>query len=364
MLAKLRALHFAPLTAALALGCAPGGLPEEDDETVVEDDITLSNQDPSKILIYTSNIENLSKAAAGEPEACQGDWQDLLYFLASGDSVPDIVLFQQVSDNDQLDNVLVARMEELFGEEYGTIIAERDPASWDEADCAAKRHQTNAIVYRKSRFSYVDGTKKTWRSRVGEGCGEAKAARYVNVSAKLADRLRPHGNGYAEIAVGSIYWPVVDGCGVTNARAADEIMQSYSGAQMYVFGGDANLPELVEPKQPGSGFLPWYRRTNVGLGDASNLGYVDPVFAACAAGAGSELDRDACLVNNATMRFGSRYDFLFAKYKPEYNAKPVGTSGAITVDFDAAGAADAALTGKDNPNGYSMHKAVGAYVHW
>jgi hypothetical protein len=364
MLAKLSRSLFAPLTLAFALGCAPGGQPFDSAETVTEDDVTLSNQDPSKILIYTSNIENLSKAAAGEPESCEGDWQDLLYFLASGDSVPDIVLFQQVSDNAQLDDVLVARMEELFGEEYGTIIAERDPAPWDEADCAAKRYQTNAIVYRKSRFSYVDGTKKTWRSRVGEGCGEAKAARYVNVSAKLADRLRPHGNGFAEIAVGSVHWPVVDGCGVTNARAADEIMASYTGAQLRVFGGDANLPELTTPKQPGSGFRPWYRRTNVGLGDAGNLGYVDPVFADCAADAASEFERDACLVDNATMRFGSRYDFLFAKYKPEYNAKPVVTSGAITVDFDEAGAADAALTGKDKPSSYSMHKAVGAYVHW
>jgi hypothetical protein len=335
MIAKFARSLFAPLS-ALALGCAPGGLPyPEGNDEVIDDEVALSNQDPSKILVYTSNIENLSVAAAGDPAACEGDWQDLLYFLASGESVPDIVLFQQVSGNAQLDEVLVARMEEVLGEDYGTIIAEREPAYWAPADCSGKHYQTNAIVYRKSRFSFVDGTKKTWRARVAEGssCVEAKAARYVNVSAKLADRLRPHGSGFAEIAVGSIHWPVVDGCGVANARAADAIMASYTGAQLRVFGGDANLPELSVPEQPGSGFRPWYRLTNLALGEAGNLGYVDPVFAACASAAATKLERDACLVDNATMRFGSRYDFLFAKYKPAYKVGPALTSGAVTVHW-------------------------------
>jgi hypothetical protein len=158
---------------------------------------------------------------------------------------------------------------------------------------------------------------------------------------------------------------VVDGCGVTNARAADEVMQSYTGAQLYVFGGDANLPELSTPEQPGSGFRPWYRATNAALGEEGNLGYVDPIFEACVQGTASALERDACLVAHATMRFGSRYDFLFAKYKPAYSTAHAATSGARTIDFDAAGQAAAALTGSDDPSlAYSTHKAVGAYVHW
>lgn len=367
-MARSHLLGPALLASTLLLGCAPGGGELATDEDTAAADEGLANQDPSKILVYTSNIENLSrsKVDAGDPSICRGDWQDLVYYLASAEHVPDIVLFQQVSGATQLDDKLVARMEEVLGEDYGTIIAERDPAYWGPADCSSKHYQTNAIVYRKSRFSYVDGTKKTWRSQVAEGssCATASASRYVNVAVKLADHLHPQGKGYAEVAVGSVHWPVVDGCGIANARAADEVMQSYTGAQLYVFGGDANLPELSTPKEPGSGFRPWYRKTNLALGEADNLGYVDPIFSACSS-AGSALDRDACLVDNATMRFGSRYDFLFAKYKPKYAAGPVTTSGARTVGFDEAGDAAAALTGEDDASlPYSAHKAVGAYVHW
>jgi hypothetical protein len=348
-------------------GCAPGTTELGAEQLVDAATVALSNQDASKILVYTSNIENLSRAGAGDAPSCDGDWEDLLYAMAAAEAAPDIVLFQQVSDEGQLDDVLVARMEALFGEDYGTIIAERDPAYWAPADCSEKHFQSNAIVYRKSRFSFVDGTKKTWRAQLaqGGGCETTTASRYVNVSVKLADRLRPHGDGYAELAVGSIHWPVVDGCGVTNARAADEVMRSYTGAQLYVFGGDANLPELSAPEQPGSGFRPWYRTTNLALGYEGNLGYVDPIFEACAAGTLSELERDACLVQNATMRFGSRYDFLFAKYATTYSTAPTVTSGARTLDFDAAGRAAAALTGSDDSSlAYSTHEAVGAYVHW
>ncbi len=356
------------MAVGLACGaCAPATSGPEALDDVIDGAASLANDDPSKILIYTSNLENLAKSdvEAGDPETCRGDWQDLIYFMASAEHAPDIVLFQQISSETQLDEKLVAKMEEVLGEEYGTIIAEADPEYWAPADCSAKHYQTNAIVYRKSRFTFVDGTKKTWRSKVaeGDGCNITSSSRYVNVSAKLGDKLHPHGDGLAEIAVASVHWPVQDGCGVTNAGEADEIMTSYTGAQLWVFGGDANLPELGEPEVAGSGYRPWYQHTNAALGAPDNLGYVDPIYAACAAQ--SPGAPDACLVDNATMRFGSRYDYLFAKYKPEYRAAPVETSGAVTVTAQAAGEADAAITGSDDETlSYSMHDAVGAYVHW
>lgn len=360
-----------PLLFATVMGCAPDAGQLDAPELAADDDVQLANDDPAKLLVYTSNIENLARGevAAGDPESCRGDWQDLFFFMASAERAPDVVLFQQITDKTQLEEKVIARLEELTGEDYAAVIAEEEPAYWDEADCSAKRYQTNAIVFRTSRFQFVDGTKKVWRSRAADGdaCDVAKASRYVNVAVKLADRLRPRADGsFDEVAVGSIHWPVVDGCGATNAAEADEVMQSYTGAQLYLFGGDVNLPELSEPEVALSGYRPWYRRLNLGLGEADNLGYVDPIYQACAEGAAGDPGAlDACLIGNATMRFGSRYDFLFAKYRPSYNPSPVTTSGAHTVGLDEAGAADLARTGSDNAElGYSMHKSVSAYVHW
>lgn len=356
---------------SLAIGCAPDAAPIDAPELAADEDVQLANDDPSKLLVYTSNIENLARGevAAGDPDSCRGDWQDLFFFMAGAERAPDVILFQQISDKAQLEDKVLARLEELTGEDYAAVIAETDPAYWDEADCAAKHYQTNAIVFRTARLGLVEGTTRTWRSRAanGDACDVTKASRYVNVGVKLADRLRPRADGsFDEVAVGSIHWPVVDGCGVTNAVEADEVMQSYTGAQLYLFGGDVNLPELAEPKVALSGYRPWYRRLNLDVGEAENLGYVDPVYHACAAGAaGDPAALDACLIGNATMRFGSRYDFLFAKYRPSYSASPVATSGAHTVGLDEAGAADLARTGNDNAElGYSMHRSVSAYVHW
>ncbi len=357
------------VVAALAFaigGCAPGMEAPPDDEDADDAATALANDDPSKILVYTSNLENLAKAevAAGDPASCRGDWQDLLFFMAASQHAPDVILLQQITDKAELEDKVIAKLHALLGEEYGAIIAEAAPAYWGAADCSAKHYQTNAILYRKSRFGYVDGTKKTWRSRAadaGGSCAVTSASRYVNVAAKLADRLRPFKGGFAELAVGSVHWPVVDGCGVTNANEADAVMASYSGAQLRVFGGDMNLPELVEPKVAGSGYRPWYRHTNGALGEPGNLGWVDPVYAGCV-GSG---DVDGCLIGNATMRFGSRYDFLFAKYKPAYADKLVVSSEPHTVSFAEAGDADRALTGSDNGElSYSMHRAVRAFIHW
>lgn len=368
---RILASTLPPLLAALLIGCAPStpGSDAPVEEAAFSDDEALANEDPSRLLVYTANLENLAQATvdAGDPESCRGDWQDLLYFLADASQAPDILLVQQVSGRAQVDEKLLPKLRELLGEEYGAIVAEKSPAYWAPADCSAKHHQTNAILYRKERLTYVEGSKQTWRSAIAEGpgCATTTAARYVNVAAKLGDRWNPKGEGLREVAVGSVHWPVEDGCGVTNARATDATLTSYSGAQLWIFGGDANLPELSSPKVPGSGYRPWYERTNAGLGRDGNLGWTDPIFAACDEQTASALELDACLVDHATMRFGSRYDFLFAKYHPSYRSGPAATSGAVTVGFEEAGEADRALTGKDDAAlAYSMHRAVGTYVHW
>lgn len=355
--------------ACVAMGCGPAdesGITE--DSTATETSVAV-NDDATKILIYTNNVENLptSKIAAGDASTCVGDWQDLIYFMKQMGGAPDIFLVQQISNADQLDNKFVPKLRELLGVDYGTIIAEASPAYWNAADCSAKHYQTNAIVYRKARFSYVSGSKQTFRSVVDENgqCVTAEPARYVNVSAKLQDKMQPWNGGYKEIAVASVHWPVVDGCGVTNAVKTDIIMKSYSGAQMYVWGGDINLPEFNTPGSNSSGYKSWYVRTNAALGDPSTLGYRDAMYDGCDAKTSDETSLKQCLVDNATMKFGSRYDFLFAKYKSAYKASAASTSDPRTVSFDAADQADAQLSGSDNADlGYSQHRAVSAFFYW
>jgi hypothetical protein len=367
---RVSPLHLLALgLLAVASGCVPaplGGLDLEDDEVETS---ALANDDPAKLLVYTTNLENLatSTVEAGDPELCRGDWQDLFYFMAYDGRAPDVVLVQQVSDEAQLDGKLIAKMEELFGEEYGSIIAEKSPSYWAAADCSGKHYQTNAIVYRKARLRYAQGSKRTWSSQVAEGdaCVTAPASRYVNVAAKFEDVLRPHGNALAEVAVGSVHWPVKDGCGVTNAKEASAMMESYTGAQLWIFGGDMNLPEFEAPAKPASGWRSWYERANASLGAPDTLGWVDPVYEGCAAANPAEAALGQCLVANGTMRSKVRYDYLFAKYKPSYRGDRAVTSAPITVDPVAAGQADQAMTGGDRAElAYSMHRAVGSYFHW
>jgi len=368
---RLRVLNAASLV-ILALwtsACGPA------DESGISEDLTATdssvavNDDASKILIYTNNVENLptGKVADGDGATCSGDWQDLIYYMKQMGGAPDIFLVQQISNEDQLDNKLIAKMRELLGVEYGAENTKQSPAFWAPSDCSAKHYQTNAIVYRKARFSYVAGSKQTFRSVADQNgqCVKADAARYVNVAIKLQDKMQPWNGGFKEIAVASVHWPVVDGCGVTNAVKTDIMVNSFTGAQMYVWGGDVNLPELDTPEKNTSGYKSWYVRTNGALGDAATLGYLDPVYANCYAKMANPTGFKQCLIDNATMRFGSRYDFLFAKYKAAYKGSPVSTSEPHTVSFDIADEAAAQVTGSDNRDlGYSMHRAVSAFFYW
>lgn len=365
-------LGYAKFVAALALSAVACGPADESgmaEELTADDTSVAVNDDASKILIYTNNVENLptSNVAASDGSTCAGDWQDLIYYMKKMGGAPDIFLVQQISNEEQLNTKLLAKMRELLGVEYGAVIAEQSPAYWAPSDCEAKHYQTNAIVYRKARFSYVAGSKQTFRSVVDQNgqCVTADAARYVNVAIKLQDKKQPWNGGYKEIAVASVHWPVVDGCGVTNAVKTDIIVKSYTGAQMYVWGGDINLPELNTPKDNTSGYKSWYVRTNGALGDPATLGYVDPVYTGCDVRTGDDTSLKQCLIDNATMKFGSRYDFLFAKYKSGYKGGAVPTAEPRTVSFDMAGEASVQATGADNRDlGYSMHRAVLGFLHW
>ncbi len=321
------------------------------------------NNDPTRILVYTGNVENLPKVTY-TPDECAGDWKDLLYFMQDQPHAPDLFLVQQITDNSQLD-ALAAQMEAVLGYSYGTIISVQKPGPYDEANCPYKLHQTNAILYRKGRFTYVTGSKSTWRSvrEADDGtCVTAQADRYLNLVIKLTDKASGH-----QIAVASIHWPVVGACGVTNAKLTHDNLKEYTGVEMYIWGGDANLPDL-ESQTDTAPYKPWYETTNVGLAVPDNLGYRDPIWNQCDQNTASDTELKQCLLSNSTMGqvgVGKRYDYLFFKYANEYKpgdaVNPPPTDGAHTIDFAQAGQAQGP---NDDPLPYSQHRSVMSYVYW
>ena len=321
------------------------------------------NNDPTRILFFTANVENLPEIEY-LPPSCAGDWEDLFYFMRTQANPPDFLLVQQISNTEQLD-YLATYMELKLGGSYGTIISEQYPEYWEPADCDFKKHQANGIIYRKERFQYIQGSKKTWRARIKKNgsCQVATAPRYLNLACKFTDKLS---EGNKQLAVASIHWPVVDGCGVTNAQLTQDSLKSYTGVEMYAWGGDVNLPDLTS-QSASAGYKPWYKKANVELAVPDNVGYRDPVWHNCHIVSVDEEALKTCLIANGTLGAGvqPRYDYLFFKYANDYKpgdaVNPPPVEGVHTIGFEVAGSAQYP---DDSPLPYSKHRAVRAYVHW
>ena len=320
------------------------------------------NNDPGKIIVFTANVENLPEISAS-PASCAGDWMDLLYYWSIQTHAPDFILLQQITSNDQLD-FLAAQFEAFVGGDYGSIISTQNPGYWEPADCDFKKHQTNGILYRKDRFSYIQGSKLTWFSAIQKntGCETATAPRYENLGCEFIDNLA----GGKKVALASIHWPVVDGCGVTNATLTHQKLKTYTTSGLYIWGGDVNLPDLTS-QSSSAGYKSWYKKANMELTQPDNLGYRDAIYATCLVNTGGGAALKDCLIANGTLGAGvqPRYDYLFSKYANDYKPgdaiNPTPLSEVQTIDFDEAGAAQAP---DDSPLPYSKHRAVRATIHW
>jgi len=340
------------------LGCIPNGC-----GGICSPCPPTPNNDPTRILFYTANVENLPEIT-DTPASCAGDWEDLGFYLRTQANPPDFLLVQQITNNDQLD-FLANYLEAQLGGDYGTIISEQEPADWNPANCDFKKKQANGIIYRKGRFKYIQGSKKTWYAKIKKSgnCQTATAPRYLCLASKFTDKLSA---GSKQLAVASVHWPVVDGCGVTNAKLTQDSLKTYTGVEMYAWGGDVNLPDLTS-QSPAAGYKPWYKKANVELAEPDNVGYRDPVWHNCHVTTGGGDALKQCLIANGTLGGGvqPRYDYLFFKYANEYKpgdaVNPPPVDGVHTVGFDEAGSAQYP---DDSPLPYSKHRAVRAYVHW
>lgn len=304
------------------------------------------NNDPSYIQVYVNNIENLETVDAD----CPGDWKDLVYYMKTYDTSPDLFLVQQLAGPGELKTLVDMMTDQLAGA-YAGILAQSSPEQMGSPCGAEKDHQTNAIIYRTGRFDVV--SRATWQSDAetsSGGCANNFQDRTRNLRAKLWDKVAKK-----YVTAASIHWPTgrKDGppCARENAREANARVAATGGA-LRIWGGDANITDTSS-----GDFRDWYAYANGDLGGA--LGYRDAMYDDCLERSGSTM---TCLADNWTIGHNRRIDFLFAK---KGNGDMPFTGAEHTVTFNEGDRADEAVTGSDNTDrDYSDHRAVRARIHY
>lgn len=244
---------------------------------------------------------------------------------------PDVFTVQQLSGPGQLEELL-ANMRRTLGSSYQGALAVTRPKRQGTPCGKPKRYQTNAVVWRTDRLSYVKGSRRTWQTNhMSKGhCRDNNQSRSIGLALRLRDKAARR-----NVAVGTIHWPTgkKDGppCAGHNAKESVKNLAKTSGASMRIMGGDANTT-------PGG----WYRSVT------GRYKFRD------AAGAGKWT-----IKTNGNRR---RIDFLFGHV-------PKGLPLIIqpsTITFDSGDRAAKRVTGHDNgrdPSGnYSDHRAQRALI--
>lgn len=331
------------ITAVATAVAATGLIPASADQADVG--VAAANDDPAFVHVVNDNVENLPTVDL----QCPGDWQDLVLYLKRLPLKPDLFVVQQISNQTQL-NSYVSRLSGDLGEAYAGVIAEASPAAMNSPCGPPKDHQTNAVIYRKARFTDRALGDRTWQAQSDESgaCANNDQARTKAVKVRLHDRI-----ANKDLTVASVHWPTGasggTACADSNAReTATEMTEDGYGGSLLIFAGDHNISDLS-----GGSFRSWHRLLN---GDAGgSLGYRDAGYAGCGG------DK-ACLGANWTIGGDRRIDFVFAR-KPSGGLPAV--TGFHTITFDEGDAADLAETGSDRSDrNYSDHRAVMARIHY
>jgi hypothetical protein len=319
----------------------------------------VPNNDPSFLQVYDANVENLPTTT----ESCPGDWHDLMYYMRLQEYRPDIYLVQQISNREQLD-LLLQRMEEHFGETYAGVLAENEPAEYDNG-CSGKVRQTNGVVWRTDRLSLKLSASpdNRWQAQReypadSKTCENNDQPRTKGVKALLEDKLSGR-----TVTAASFHWPTQEHggtyCNVSNAgELSNELTEDgYGVADLFVAGGDTN--HSASSTNGEDNWTTWYRAANGDIGGAHR--FRDAVYAGCADAGGSIPD---CLADKWTLHTTGprRVDFLLARNPA---GAPPRTSHPVVPTFDEGDAADLELTGNDDQDmDYSDHRSVGARIYY
>jgi hypothetical protein len=127
---------------ALATGCAADA--SETETSGTNEAAISSNADAHKVLVYSNNVENMIF-----------DWKDLLSYMKTQASRPDIFLVQQMTDRAHLDEMTTA-MTNVLGVSYSGRVAQDHPTNLRQSTEVSPRPTvTTGIIFRGARFSVL-----------------------------------------------------------------------------------------------------------------------------------------------------------------------------------------------------------------
>jgi hypothetical protein len=345
-LAKRMSLSPIVIASVLAGGCVIGIEDLADDEDLLLEGKARkdlkSNSDPSRILVYSNNVENMIF-----------DWKDLIHYMASRPERPDIFLVQQAVNAERLDEMLSV-MQSTLGVAYGGRIAQASPTHTRlNDDVTPKPASTTAIIFRKARFDVL--AVERWQPwGVGsETAGTADCSvrqdnsGYEVLKLRLRDVIAEKNLDVVSLRL----WTAND-CAEKNVPD----IVGHLSAPLQIVGGDFNE---TGAKADG-GYACWYKSAVAGLpacdGD-TKFRFADPMRDFCTTA--------ACVQN----QYG--IDYIFGR---RGDGSPVGTSGFSRVGKAEADAADpgednrsntAASSGfNDVTSEYSTHPAHHAYFSY
>ena len=307
------------------------------------------NDNPRFIQVYNNNIENLKTAN----EECRGDWTDLIHYMKTIKPSPDLFLVQQISNTAQLKK-LVDRMSNALPGAFEGVLSEGNPDTQRSPCGREKAQQTNAIIYRKGRFSRV-GQKHVWQSWAKKDgrCVRNHQARTKNLMVKLHDKV-----ANKDVTVASLHWSTAQGsgpdraCALKNMREADaKVHMAGYRSDLVIMGGDLNEPDRTS----GGSFRAWHREVNGDRGGPLN--FRDVIYFECK----RKGNLQACLDDNFTIGSGRRIDFVFGQ---DGNGCRARVRRQHTISFSSADAAAKAATGGDSSLNYSDHRAIRAEIYY
>jgi hypothetical protein len=313
--------------------------------------IATANPNAKYLQVYDNNVENLLTTGA----TCPGDWQDLIYYMATQTDAPDLFIVQQINAGEL--QTLVEKMESLLGLGYASVISSQLAGDTIEKCDGEKTVQRNAIIYRTGRLSLVSGSTVSWQSKheVDGVCVLNSQDRTVGVRATFTDDL----NSGKKVTAASVHWATgaSDGPPCATANATEAAAQAVTpGSNLTIMAGDTNITDV----NSSAGWRPWYSKINGDLG--GSLDYRDVMYDDCKETTDGTASAIKACLPWTLVDTDRRIDFMFGRLSG--GSLPfVGSEHTIT--FNEGDAADLALTGSDNADlGYSDHRAVMARIHY
>jgi hypothetical protein len=187
-----------------------------------------SNADARKVLVYSNNVENMLF-----------DWKDLLSYMKTQASRPDIFLVQQMTDRAHLDEMTKA-MTNVLGASYSGRVAQDHPTNLRQGTEVNPRPTvTTGIIFRSARFTVL--SEEVWFPFGGPNATTGApdctvrhaSSSYQTIKLRLHDKVAAR-----NLTVVSLRHPTGTPCAAENIADIDS--QLPANEDLSIVGGDFN----------------------------------------------------------------------------------------------------------------------------